>query len=153
MSEWYVRNLREAEWKHAPGRGAVAVVLDDFEGQRDATAQLGFNVFALDAGDEMSLYHREADQEDFLVLQGEATLVVEGEERPLRQWDFFHCPPGTRHQLLGGPCLVVAVASRERDLAEFPGAANPEDPYRDVPPRTSVGEDRLHELFERFAIT
>ena len=40
------------------------------------------------------MYHWEADQEDFLVLSGEALLIVEGEERPLRHWDFVHCPPG-----------------------------------------------------------
>ena len=41
------------------------------------------------------MYHWEANQEDFLVLSGEALLLVEGEERPLRQWDFVHCPPDT----------------------------------------------------------
>ena len=30
------------------------------------------------------MYHWEADQEDFLVLSGEALLVVEGEERAAR---------------------------------------------------------------------
>ena len=47
------------------------------------------------------MYHWEADQEDFLVLAGEALLIVEGEERPLRQWDFVHCPPGTKHVIVG----------------------------------------------------
>ena len=42
----------------------------------------------------MAMYHWEADQEDFLMLAGEALLIVEGEERPLRQWDFVHCPAG-----------------------------------------------------------
>ncbi len=62
------------------------------------------------------MYHWEADQEDFLVVSGEALLIVEGEERPLRQWDFVHCPPGTKHTILGagdGPCIVVAVGARE----------------------------------------
>ena len=30
------------------------------------------------------MYHWEADQEDFLVVSGEALLIIEGEERPLR---------------------------------------------------------------------
>ena len=62
------------------------------------------------------MYHWEADQEDFLVLAGEALLIVEGEERPLRRWDFVHCPAGTRHVIVGagdGPCVVVAVGARE----------------------------------------
>jgi quercetin dioxygenase-like cupin family protein len=33
------------------------------------------------------------------VLSGEALLIVEGQERPLRQWDFVHCPPETRHMM------------------------------------------------------
>ena len=63
----------------------------------------------------MSLYHWEADQEDFLVVSGDALLLVEGEERPLRAWDFVHCPPGTKHTLVGagdGPCVIVSVGAR-----------------------------------------
>ena len=30
------------------------------------------------------------------MLSGEALLIVEGEERPLRQWDFVHCPAEDR---------------------------------------------------------
>jgi uncharacterized cupin superfamily protein len=68
----------------------------------------------------MAMYHWEADQEDFLVVSGEAVLVVEGEERPLRAWDFFHCPPRTKHVIVGagtGPCVVIAVGGRERSTA------------------------------------
>ena len=63
------------------------------------------------------MYHWEADQEDFLVLSGEALLIVEGEERPLRQWDFVHCPPETKHVIVGAgdtSCLVLAVGARDR---------------------------------------
>jgi uncharacterized cupin superfamily protein len=65
----------------------------------------------------MSMYHWEADQEDFLVLAGEALLIVEGEERRLRRWDFVHCPAGAKHTIVGagaGPCLVLAVGARDR---------------------------------------
>ena len=62
-----------------------------FEGELDFL-QLGINLSVVGPGEPMSMYHWEADQEDFLVLAGEALLVVEGEERPLRQWDFVHCP-------------------------------------------------------------
>jgi uncharacterized cupin superfamily protein len=65
------------------------------------------------------MYHWEADQEDSLVLAGEALLVIEGEERPLRRWDFVHCPAGTKHTILGagdGPCLVLAVGARDRSV-------------------------------------
>src|SRR5262245_17616279 len=110
--------MRDAEWRHVDGRGAVCVALDDFEGERRAV-QLGVNPFVLAPGEPMALYHREADQEDLLVVSGEAVLVVEGEERPLRAWDFVHCPPGTRHVIVGagnGPCVVVAVGARDRSV-------------------------------------
>jgi uncharacterized cupin superfamily protein len=119
---WFVRNMRDAEWRHAPGRGAVCVVGDDFEGEREFE-QLGVNPFVLEPGDPMSLYHWEADQEDFLVVSGEAVLIIEGEERQLRAWDFVHCPPNTKHVIIGagsGPCLVIAVGGRERDRLGFP---------------------------------
>ena len=62
----------------AEGRGSVCVFGDEAE-----FAQLGVNLFVLAPGDPIGMYHWEADQEDFLVLSGEATLIVEGEERPL----------------------------------------------------------------------
>ena len=71
------------------------------------------------------MYHREADQEDFLVLAGEALAIVEGQERPLRQWDFVHCPPGTSHVIVGagaGPCVVLAVGARDRSTGADWGA-------------------------------
>ena len=89
--------MRDAEWRHADGRGAVCVVADDFEGWRRSSDQLGFNPFVLQPGEPNAMYHWEADQEALLVISGEATLIVEGEERPLRAWDFVHSPPGTKH--------------------------------------------------------
>lgn len=124
---WYVLNMRDAEWRHAEGRGAVCVVSDNFEGWRRDADQLGVNPLVLMPGEPMALYHREADEEAFLVVSGEAVLVVQGEERALRTWDFVHCPPGTGHVIVGagsGPCLVVAVGSRahddEHDALVFP---------------------------------
>lgn len=119
---WYVLNLRDAVWRHAAGRGAVCLALDDFEGERRAE-QLGVNPFVLAPGEPMAMYHREADQEAFLVVAGEAVLVVEGEERRLRAWDFVHCPPSAKHVLVGagsGPCTVIAVGARQRDSVGFP---------------------------------
>jgi uncharacterized cupin superfamily protein len=63
----------------------------------------------------MSSYHRENHQEGFLVLAGECLLIVEGEERLLEAWDFFHCPGGTAHVIVGGgegPAVVLAVGAR-----------------------------------------
>jgi uncharacterized cupin superfamily protein len=120
---WYVLNLRDAEWRHADGRGAVGIVVDDFEGWRDESAQFGLNPFVLQPGEPMARYHWEGDQEAFLVVSGEAVLIVEGEERQLRPWDFVNCPPKTKHVIVGagsGPCLVIAVGAREHDELGFP---------------------------------
>ncbi len=110
---WFVLNAREARWYHAEGRSAVCV----FEGEAEpGFPQLGINVSVLEPGQPMAMYHWEADQEDFLVLAGDALLIVEGDERPLRTWDFVHCPTGTKHTIVGagnGPCLVVAVGARD----------------------------------------
>jgi uncharacterized cupin superfamily protein len=109
---WFVLNAREARWRRARGRGAIC----DLEGEAEFP-QLGIHIFVLGPGEPMSMYHWEADQEDFLVLGGEALLIVEGEERPLRQWDFVHCPPETKHVIVGagdGSCVVLAVGARDR---------------------------------------
>lgn len=114
---WFVLNLRDAEWRHVDGRGAVCVPLDDFEGER-GPHQFGVNPFVLMPGEPMAMYHWEADQEDFLVVSGEALLIVEGEQRQLRAWDVVHCPPHTKHVIVGagsGPCLVIAVGARTHD--------------------------------------
>jgi uncharacterized cupin superfamily protein len=107
---WFVLNAREAQWRHAQGRGAYS----QLEGETEFP-QLGIHLVVLDPGEAMAMYHWEADQEDFLVLAGEALLIVESEERPLRQWDFVHCPPETKHVIVGagaGPCVVLAVGAR-----------------------------------------
>jgi uncharacterized cupin superfamily protein len=52
-------------------------------------AQFGINVTVLER-EQTVLYHAEENQEAFLVLSGECTLLVGDEERRLRPWDFFH---------------------------------------------------------------
>jgi uncharacterized cupin superfamily protein len=114
---WFVMNAREARWVHREGRGNNL----PFTGWTAHEAetyfpQLGVAVAVLEPGEPIGMYHWEADQEDFLVLSGEALLIVESQERPLRQWDFVHCPPETNHMIVGageGPCVVLAVGSRE----------------------------------------
>jgi len=108
---WFVVNAREARWRYAEGRGGVCPF-----GEEAELPQVGVNLFVLAGGEPMGMYHWEADQEDFLVLSGEALLIVEGEERPLRRWDFVHCPAGTKHIIVGAgdaPCVVLAVGARE----------------------------------------
>jgi uncharacterized cupin superfamily protein len=108
--------VREARWNHRPGRGHSL----NFTGSTDFEAetwfrQLGVNLFVLGPGEPIGMYHWETEAEGFLMLSGEALLIIEGEERPLRQWDFVHCPPETRHMIVGtgaGSCAVLAMSSR-----------------------------------------
>ena len=119
---WFVLNARETQWWQRPGRG----VLCEFEGAGFEGAldfhQLGINLQVLGPGEPMAMYHWEADQEDFLVLAGEALLIIEGDERPLHQWDFVHCPPGAKHTIIGGPCVIVAVGARDKSTGPEWGA-------------------------------
>jgi uncharacterized cupin superfamily protein len=117
---WFVLNAREAVWRPGQGRGAYCI----FEGEPEFS-QVGINLSVLGPGEPMAMYHWEADQEDFLVLAGEALLIVEGEERPLRQWDFVHCPAGTKHVIVGAgdaSCVVLAVGARDRSIGPDWGA-------------------------------
>jgi uncharacterized cupin superfamily protein len=121
---WFVLNAREARWYHGPGRSATCEFEGEFEGEQDFL-QLGINLSVLRPGEPMAMYHWEADQEDFLVLAGEALLIIEGEERALRQWDFVHCPAGTNHVIVGagdGPCVLLAVGARVRSTGPEWGA-------------------------------
>jgi quercetin dioxygenase-like cupin family protein len=107
---WFVVNAREARWQDEGPLGVMCF----FEGDV-AFPRLGINLDVVEPGQPMCMYHWEADQEDFLVLSGEALLIVEGEERPLSAWDFVHCPPGTKHVIVGagtGRCVILAVGAR-----------------------------------------
>ena len=109
---WFVLNARDAKWLDGDF-GAYT----RFEGSEGGARfpQLGFNLAVLAPGQPACYYHGEDEQEDFLVLAGECLLLIEGEERPLRQWDFVHCPAWTEHVFVGagdGPCVLVLVGSR-----------------------------------------
>jgi uncharacterized cupin superfamily protein len=110
---WFVLNAREARWSTGDLGEYCA-----FESREARFPQLGINLNRLEPGESMTMYHREKAQEGFLVLSGECLLVVEGEERPLQQWDFFHCPAGVAHAIVGageGPSVVLAVGARTEE--------------------------------------
>jgi uncharacterized cupin superfamily protein len=114
---WFVVNARDARWRERPGQGFSLALTGstDYEAETFFT-KLGVNLAILGPGEPISIYHWENEQEGLLVLYGEAVLLVEGEERPLKQWDYFHSPPGCKHTIVGagnGPCAVLAVGSRQ----------------------------------------
>ena len=108
---WFVVNVRDGAWVTNEHFGAACI----FEGDDAPFADVGFTLGVLRPGQSGGLYHREANQEDFLVLAGECLLLVEGEERPLRAWDFVHCPADTEHIFIGagdGPCIIFMTGAR-----------------------------------------
>ena len=122
---WFVVNVAEAAWVRNDAFGARCV----FEASERVLQerpdleprhfdQLGYTLAVLEPGKATGMYHAESGQEDFLVLAGECLLLIEEEERPLRTWDFVHCPPGTRHTFVGtgeGPCVIFMTGARRED--------------------------------------
>jgi uncharacterized cupin superfamily protein len=133
---WFIVNVRDAEWwmneSFDSGTG--------FESKESEFPQFGVNVSVLEPGQPNCLYHSELNQQEaFLVLSGSCKLLVDGEERELGPWDFFHCPAGTAHVFVGAgdePCVVLMVGARSKDeqllypksdLAAKYGASSEED--------------------------
>jgi uncharacterized cupin superfamily protein len=111
---WFVVNVRDVEWWTSKTFGSAC----RFESNEASFRQLGLNLRILEPGKPNCLYHSENLQEAFLVLAGECRLLVEGEERLLRAWDFFHCPEGTEHVFVGagdGPCVILMAGARTPD--------------------------------------
>jgi uncharacterized cupin superfamily protein len=116
---WFVLNVADAAWWARDGLGSTCA----FETPEVPFPSFGLNLRVLAPGEPASRYHREAAQEDFLVLHGECVLLIEGEERRLRAWDFVHCPPETEHVFVGagdGPCVVLMVGSRPARPYTYP---------------------------------
>lgn len=114
---WFVLNACDARWFHSHGRGDSVPLTgcDEFEAET-YFPMLGMSIRVVAPDEPIGTYHWETEQEDFLVLSGDALLIVEGQERPLRQWDFVHCPPETRHVFVGagdGPCVILCASSRQ----------------------------------------
>jgi uncharacterized cupin superfamily protein len=108
---WFVVNVADAAWVHNDFFGAACII----EGEAAPFSQIGYTIGVIQPGRPSGMYHREGNQEDFLVLAGECLLIVEGEERQLRAGDFVHCPPGTDHIFVGagdGPCVIFMAGSR-----------------------------------------
>ena len=107
---WFVVNVADAVG-HTRREGAISAF---FEGPGHEFPKLGINVTVLEEGVPNCLYHRESPQEAFLVLDGSPLLLIEGEERRLRKWDFVHCPPGATHVFVG-PGVILMIGTREPD--------------------------------------
>ena len=119
---WFVVNAGEAAWVRNDAFGARCVfeasarVLAERPGVAPQSfAEIGYTLAVLEPGKPSGMYHAESDQEDFLVLSGTCLLLIEDQERPLRAWDFVHCPDGTRHSFVGTgehPCVILMIGAR-----------------------------------------
>jgi len=108
---WFVVNVRDAAWVQNEVLGSACI----FEGDEAPFSQLGYTIAVLEPGQSGGRYHREVNQEDFLVLRGECLLIIEGEERHLKAWDFVHCPPWAEHGFVGAgnqPCVIFMTGAR-----------------------------------------
>jgi uncharacterized cupin superfamily protein len=122
---WFVLNVRDAAWMTNEKFGARGVFEASgrvVKGRPDLEPRtfpdLGLMIDVIWPGQPSGLYHAETKQENFLVLAGECVLLIEGEERHLRAWDFVHCPPATEHIFVGagdGPCVIFMTGARGPD--------------------------------------
>jgi uncharacterized cupin superfamily protein len=111
---WFIVNARDVPWLHSDRLGSACF----FEGET-RFPELGFNVGVIPPGEGTTMYHYEDAQEGFLVVSGEGIVIVDGEERPVRAWDYFHCPAGTPHAMVAAgdvPMIVISVGARHPDF-------------------------------------
>ena len=119
---WFVVNTGEAAWIRNDAFGFrckfdsdTRVLAERADLEPQPFAEIGYTLAVLEPGKPTGMYHAESAQEDFLVLAGECTLLIEEEERQLRAWDVVHCPAGTRHIFVGGegePCVILMIGAR-----------------------------------------
>jgi uncharacterized cupin superfamily protein len=114
---WFVMNARDARWFDRSGEAQNLPLtgVDEHEAET-FFAMLGMSIRVVQPGRPSTVYHWETEQEDFLVLAGEGVLLIEGQERPVRQWDFVHCPPETKHAFAGAgeaPLVLLCASSRQ----------------------------------------
>jgi uncharacterized cupin superfamily protein len=118
---WFVVNAGEAgaRWVARAGFGKRCL-LEPEDGRFE---QVGIHLSVIGPGDRSTLYHAEEAQEDFLVLRGSCTAIVEEQELHVRQWDFVHCPPGTRHVFVNAgaeACVLLMVGARTGGGIHYP---------------------------------
>jgi uncharacterized cupin superfamily protein len=109
---WFILNLGEMAWETVHGFGvALGFGAPDAD---PGAPRVGVHIHVLQPGESNGYYHAEDAQEGFLVLSGECVAVIENEERRMRQWDYFHSPPGTEHITVGAgdePCAILMFGS------------------------------------------
>jgi uncharacterized cupin superfamily protein len=118
---WFVVNAADAAWvEHDLFGHRCKFDLDGRVGsarpelETQMFGEIGYTLAVLRPGKPTGMYHAEDVQEDFFVVSGSCTAIVEDQEVPLRQYDFLHCPAGTNHTLIGGDdgAVVLMIGNR-----------------------------------------
>ena len=137
---WFVVNAGDARWLRREGRGSCLPLTGWTEEEVGRYfPQVGLNVFVLAPGDTIGMYHRETDQEGFLVVAGEPSSSSRAKSG--------RCEPGTtctarpaRRTSCSVPatpsCVIVAVGAREHQTGDW-GAYTVDETAR----RHGVGVD------------
>jgi hypothetical protein len=83
---WFVLNARDGRWWDKPGQGySLPLTGDDKYEAETFFLMLGMAIRVMQRGEPSTTYPWETEQEDFLVLAGEALLIVGGQERALKR--------------------------------------------------------------------
>jgi uncharacterized cupin superfamily protein len=137
---WFVLNAKDAPWYVSEAFG-VSCMFESRGVAEHHFPHLGVNIHVVQPGQPACKYHRESSQEAFLVLSGECRLLVDGQERLLKAWDFVNCAPGTDHVFVGagtGPCAILMIGARipgetitypVSELADRYGAGVPQETH------------------------
>lgn len=153
MSTPFVVNVAETPARSHPQGGTYAA----FEPREDRFPDFGINIHVLEPGQPNAKYHSENAQEDFLVLSGECLLILDGEERRLRAWDFVHCPAGTEHVFVGAgeaPCAILMVGTRPaEEVLDYPPNEIAAKYGASVAERTSSAEQAYSDWSSEFTDT
>ena len=90
---WFVVNAADeaARWVQRPGFGKRALL----EPEDGRFPQVGIHLAVVGPGEHSTLYHAEEAQEDFLVLRGSCTAIVQDGER------LTGSPPGVSRKWRG----------------------------------------------------
>ena len=101
---WFVVNAGEAAWVRNDAFGARCVfessprvLAERPDAAPQPFAQTGFTLAVLEPASRRACTTRSRARRTSSCSSGTCVLLIEEEERPLRAWDFVHCPPGTRH--------------------------------------------------------
>lgn len=126
LAEQLIRNFNDAPMEHilrAPLYDSVAARL----GTGTAAQKLGASIDTVAPGKISCPYHfHHAQEEMFIVLEGEGTLRVAGERLPIRTGDVIFIPPGPAypHQLVNtsdAPLKYLSISTRESpEFVEYP---------------------------------